>query len=261
MHLVMDIRNAQVHSGVYDDEGNRLCSWRMKTDTRQTADMYGMWIGQQLHSFGIEPEQLEGALLCSVVPEVEGALEDAVSDHLHLPVLFVGPGIRTGINILYDNPREVGADRITNALAGREQFGSPLIIVDFETAITYGYVNEQGQFAGGAITPGMDLAMEALSTKASRLPRIDPRRSEPDVIGRSTAEALHAGWRYGIISQVEGMIHRIRRRSGSQVKAVASGEHADWMTREIPQLEEAAPFLTLDGLHLLFEKNRTAFPS
>ncbi|NJP39333.1 type III pantothenate kinase [Alkalicoccus luteus] len=257
MNIVADAGNTVITVGIFEQE-DLLASWEWKTDRGRTADEYGVMLHQMMSFYSIPSDEIEGALICSVVPDMDSLLQQMLEQYVQVPVHFVGPGVKTGLNILYENPREVGADRITNAVAGKALYGAPLIIVDFGTAVTFCYLDEEGRYLGGAIMPGLDLAMEALAEKASRLPKVRAEAS-PRVIGRSTAEALQSGYRYGGLGAVEGIISRIRRESGTNAAVVAAGPPADWAAAESRLIDQADPLLTLKGLQFIYEKNSGLF--
>lgn len=257
MNLVIDIGNTKTAFGVYEEK-ELISHWTMKTDETRTADEYALFLHHMMEFYHLKAEDCEGAMICSVVPQADSLVIEVMEDYLRIPAHFVGPGVKTGLNILYENPREVGADRITNAVAGKEIYGVPLIIIDFGTATTYCYLDEKGCYLGGAITPGMDIAMEALAAKASKLPRVETNKAGR-VIGRSTAEALQAGAHYGQLSEVEGMIRRMRREGGAHAKVIAAGPAGARIAEESEFIEEAHTFLTLDGLQLIYLKNKDLF--
>lgn len=257
MNLVIDAGNGKTAFGVFEDD-SLVSHWTIKTDADRTADEYALLLYQMLDMHGISAEDCRGAMVSSVVPHADLLLSEVLQEHFRMPVHFVGPGVKTGLNILYENPREVGADRITNAVAGKEKYGGPLIIIDFGTATTYCYIDEKNRYLGGAITPGMDLAAEALAARASKLPRVETRRAGR-VIGRSTVEALQSGFCYGFVSEVEGMIRRIQKEAGQKAAVAATGPAAEWMAGETPLIQKADPFLTLEGLQLIFKKNSELF--
>lgn len=257
MNLVINAGNSNTSFGVFEEE-TLLSHWKVKTDSKRTADEYALLLYQMMDMHGISPEECRGAMVCSVVPEADSFLSEALKEHFHLPIQFVGPGVKTGLNILYENPREVGADRITNAVAGKEKYGGPLIIIDFGTATTYCYIDEKNRYLGGAISPGMELAAEALAQKASKLPRVETRRASR-VIGRSTVEALQSGFRYGFVSEVEGMIRRIQKEAGQKAAVAATGPAAEWIVEETSLIQSTDPYLTLEGLQIIYNKNNELF--
>lgn len=257
MHLAIDIGNTKTAFGVYENE-LLLSHWTMKTDITKTADEYALFLHQMLEFYGVAAENCEGAMICSVVPQADGLVSQVLAEHFRIPFSFVGPGVKTGLNILYENPREVGADRITNAVAGKAIYGAPLLIIDFGTATTYCFIDKDGRYLGGAITPGMDIAMAALTNRASKLPQVETNKAGR-IIGRSTTEALQAGYHYGFLSEVEGMIRRIHQESGLKAKVVATGSAAAWMHQESDLVQEVHEFLTLEGLHQIYLKNTELF--
>jgi type III pantothenate kinase len=183
------------------------------------------------------------------------ALERMCKKYFGIKPLIVGPGIKTGLNIKYENPREVGADRIVNAVAGIQEYGSPLIIVDFGTATTYCYINEDKQYMGGAIAPGINISTEALYSKAAKLPRIEISRPE-GIIGKNTVSAMQAGILYGYVGQVEGIVNRIKEQSNLEPTVIATGGLATLIANESTVIDVVEPFLTLKGLQLIYKRNR-----
>ncbi|WP_181186276.1 type III pantothenate kinase [Alkalicoccus urumqiensis] len=251
MKLVLDIGNKTIHAGVYEAE-ELLYEFSLKMDRHRPGDEYALLFEQMLERGGISVSDLTGAMACSVVSGAETLFAEVLEDHLQLSAAFVGPGVKTGLQILYDNPRDAGADRITNACAAKKLYGYPVIVCDIGTAVTFCYINELGQYSGGAILPGMEEAMETLAEKASRLPQVElvrPRR----VIGRSTVEALQSGAHFGLLAQVEGMIHRIRREAGTEAPVVLTGMNAEAVARESRLIDYVRPHLTLEGLSLIYD--------
>jgi type III pantothenate kinase len=194
-------------------------------------------------------------IISSVVPPIMFALERMCKKYFGIKPLVVGPGIKTGLDIKYENPREVGADRIVNAVAGIHEFGSPLIIVDFGTATTYCYINEDKQYMGGAIAPGINISTEALYSKAAKLPRIEISRPE-GVIGKNTVSAMQSGILYGYVGQVEGIVARIKEQSKIEPLVIATGGLAPLIANESTAIDIVEPFLTLKGLQLIYKRNR-----
>jgi type III pantothenate kinase len=200
-------------------------------------------------------DQFDGIIISSVVPPIMFALERMCKKYFGIKPLIVGPGIKTGLNIKYENPREVGADRIVNAVAGIQEYGSPLIIVDFGTATTYCYINEDKQYMGGAIAPGINISTEALYSKAAKLPRIEISRPE-GIIGKNTVSAMQAGILYGYVGQVEGIVNRIKAQSNLEPTVIATGGLATLIANESTVIDVVEPFLTLKGLQLIYKRNR-----
>jgi type III pantothenate kinase len=253
MIFVLDVGNTNTVLGVYEGE-NLKYHWRIETSRSKTADEYGLIIKSLLEFEGLLFSDIKGVIISSVVPPIMFALERMCTRYFKLNPLVVGPGIKTGLNIKYDNPKEVGADRIVNAVAGINYYGSPLIIVDFGTATTYCYINEEKQYMGGAIAPGITISTEALYTRAAKLPRIEITRPD-DIIGKNTVSAMQAGILYGYVGQVEGIVTRMKAQSRKVPKVIATGGLASLISKESNVIDEVDPFLTLKGLHLLYCRN------
>ncbi|MBM7622310.1 type III pantothenate kinase [Bacillus tianshenii] len=249
----MDVGNTNTVIGVYEGEELKH-HWRVETSRNKTEDEFGMIIKSLLEHVGLSFKDFEGIIISSVVPPIMFSLERMCQKYFHLKPLVVGPGIKTGLNIKYENPREVGADRIVNAVAGIHLYGSPLIIVDFGTATTYCYINEDKQYMGGAIAPGISISTEALYSRASKLPRIEIARPE-GVIGKNTVSAMQAGILFGYVGQVEGIVERMKRQSPIPPKVIATGGLASLIGNESDVIDIVDPFLTLKGLHLIYTKN------
>ena len=253
MIFVLDIGNTNTVIGVYKGEELQH-HWRIETSRNKTEDEYGMVIKALLGHVGLSFKDFEGIIVSSVVPPIMFSLERMCLKYFNLKPLVVGPGIKTGLNIKYENPREVGADRIVNAVAAIHLYGSPLIIVDFGTATTYCYVNDNKQYMGGAIAPGITISTEALYSRAAKLPRIEIAR--PDgIIGKNTVSAMQAGILYGYVGQVEGIVARMKRESEVEPKVIATGGLATLISKESDVIDHVDPFLTLKGLQLIYEKN------
>lgn len=254
MIFVLDVGNTNTVLGVYDEDILKY-HWRIETSRNKTEDEYGMVIKSLLQHEGLSFDQFDGIIISSVVPPIMFALERMCKKYFGIKPLIVGPGIKTGLNIKYENPREVGADRIVNAVAGIQEYGSPLIIVDFGTATTYCYINEDKQYMGGAIAPGINISTEALYSKAAKLPRIEINR--PDgIIGKNTVSAMQSGILYGYVGQVEGIVNRIKAQSNLEPTVIATGGLATLIANESTVIDVVEPFLTLKGLQLIYKRNR-----
>ncbi|CAH0306133.1 Type III pantothenate kinase [Peribacillus sp. Bi96] len=254
MIFVLDVGNTNTVLGVYDEDILKY-HWRIETSRHKTEDEYGMVIKSLLQHEGLSFDQFDGIIISSVVPPIMFALERMCKKYFGIKPLIVGPGIKTGLNIKYENPREVGADRIVNAVAGIQEYGSPLIIVDFGTATTYCYINEDKQYMGGAIAPGINISTEALYSKAAKLPRIEISRPE-GIIGKNTVSAMQAGILYGYVGQVEGIVNRIKEQSNLEPTVIATGGLATLIANESTVIDVVEPFLTLKGLQLIYKRNR-----
>ncbi|MDO7485586.1 type III pantothenate kinase [Peribacillus sp. NPDC096622] len=254
MIFVLDVGNTNTVLGVYDEDILKY-HWRIETSRHKTEDEYGMVIKSLLQHEGLSFDQFDGIIISSVVPPIMFALERMCKKYFGIKPLIVGPGIKTGLNIKYENPREVGADRIVNAVAGIQEYGSPLIIVDFGTATTYCYINEDKQYMGGAIAPGINISTEALYSKAAKLPRIEISRPE-GIIGKNTVSAMQAGILYGYVGQVEGIVNRIKAQSNLEPTVIATGGLATLIANESTVIDVVEPFLTLKGLQLIYKRNR-----
>ena len=254
MILVLDTGNTNIVLGVYHSD-ELIHHWRMETDRYKTEDEYGMQVKALFNHAGIDFSQIHGIIISSVVPSIMFSLERMCQKYFGLKPLIVGPGVKTGLNIKYENPREVGADRIVNAVAAIEEYGPPLIIVDFGTATTYCYINEKGEYMGGAIAPGIGISTEALFTKASKLPRIEFTKPE-NVVGKNTVSAMQAGIVYGYVGQVEGIVSRMKAQSKEQPTVIATGGMANLIASESTAIDKIDPYLTLKGLHIIYERNQ-----
>lgn len=254
MIFVLDVGNTNTVLGVYDEDILKY-HWRIETNRHKTEDEYGMIIKSLLQHESLTFDQFDGIIISSVVPPIMFALERMCKKYFGIKPLIVGPGIKTGLNIKYENPREVGADRIVNAVAGIQEYGSPLIIVDFGTATTYCYINEDKKYMGGAIAPGINISTEALYSKAAKLPRIEISRPE-GIIGKNTVSAMQAGILYGYVGQVEGIVNRIKAQSNLEPTVIATGGLATLIANESTVIDVVEPFLTLKGLQLIYKRNR-----
>lgn len=240
--------------GVYDNNVLKY-HWRIETNRNKTEDEYGMVIRNLFKHEGLEFSAITGIIISSVVPPIMLALERMCSKYFNIKPLVVGPGIKTGLDIKYENPREVGADRIVNAVAAIHEYGAPLIIVDFGTATTYCYVNEHKQYMGGAIAPGIYISTEALYSKAAKLPRIEIARPDGGVIGKNTISSMQAGILYGYVGMVEGIVKRMKEQSKERPMVIATGGLSGLISSESNMIDIVDPFLTLKGLKLIYKRN------
>jgi type III pantothenate kinase len=254
MILVLDTGNTNIVLGVYDGDDLKY-HWRIETDRHKTEDEYGMQIKALFTHAGLAFDQINGIIISSVVPPIMFSLETMCKKYFNITPLVVGPGIKTGLNIKYENPREVGADRIVNAVAAIHEYGSPLVIVDFGTATTYCYVNEKGEYMGGAIAPGIGISTEALFTRASKLPRIEIAKPE-QVLGKNTVAAMQAGIVFGYVGQVEGIVNRMKAQSKKKPTVIATGGLSKLIASETDVIDVVDDFLTLKGLQLIYKRNQ-----
>lgn len=254
MLLVIDVGNSNIVLGVYDGKV-LLHSWRLSTDKSRTSDEYAVLLHSLFAQEGIIFSSVKASIISSVVPPLTGVMEAISHDFFNLTPFVVGPGIKTGMIIHYDNPREVGADRIVNAVAGYEKHKCPLVIVDFGTATTFDYVNAKGEYCGGAIAPGLAISVEALFQRASKLPRIDIIKP-PHIIAKNTVNSMQAGIFFGYVGLVDGIVERIRLESNEAFRVIATGGLANLIAPESKTIEEVDDNLTLEGLRILYERNR-----
>lgn len=253
MILVLDVGNSNVVVGVYQDK-QLLNHWRIRTDRLRTADEYGIIIMGLFSHANIDPREVKGSIISSVVPPLVGELEFMIEKYFKNKAMLIGPGIKTGLAIKYENPREVGADRVVNAVAALEKYGGPLIIVDFGTATTFCVVSEHHEYLGGAIAPGIGISMEALFQRTAKLPRVELEKPK-SVIGKNTVVSIQSGVLYGFVGQVDGIIKRIKEELPWDFKIIATGGIADLIGRESEYIQTVDPLLTLDGLRIIYEKN------
>ena len=255
MLLVMDVGNTNTVLGVYD--GPRLLAhWRLTTVRDRTVDEYGILARNLLSLASIDAAAIDAIIIASVVPPLYGVLEGMALSYFRLRPLFVEPGVKTGMPILYDNPQEVGADRIVNGVAAYERVKGAVIVVDFGTATTFDAITAKGEYLGGAIAPGLAIAAEALFQRAARLPRVDIRKPAK-VVGRNTIHSLQSGLFYGYIGLVGGILARMRAEVGEPVRTIGTGGLSVPLHEELAGLlDEVDPDLTLEGLRILHERNR-----
>ncbi len=245
MLLAVDVGNTQTVYGLYD--GPELTeSWRVATESQRTGDELGALVGRF-----IELDRVDGICLSSTVPALVREYEIFAERWAKAPLLVLGPGVRTGIAIRYDDPREVGPDRIANAVAGKERYGAPCIVVDFGTSTNFDVVSAAGEYVGGVLAPGIEISMEALFARAARLVKVD-FVEPPTVIGKTTATALQSGVVYGFAGQVDGIVARIRAELGADAPVIATGGLAGLIAPHSKTISKVDPWLTLEGLRLVW---------
>ncbi|WP_314620642.1 type III pantothenate kinase [uncultured Selenomonas sp.] len=254
MLLVFDIGNSNIVMGTY--EGKKLLRhWRISTDRQKTGDEYGMLINSLFAYQNIRMEQVEAIIISSVVPPLMVPMIKMCERYFHIHPLVVGPGIKTGFRISYENPREIGADRIVNVAGAFEQYGGPLIVIDIGTATTFDVVAPNGDFQGGVIAPGLSSSADALFQRAAKLPRIE-LVTPKHIISRNTVSGMQAGIIYGYVGQIDEIVRRMKKEMGyDEIRVIATGGYARMISRESKTIDKIDHFLTLTGLRVLYERN------
>jgi type III pantothenate kinase len=260
MLLVLDVGNTNTVLGVFDissRESPRLIAhWRVSTTKTQTVDEYGVLFRNLFAMNGLEFTAVKGTVISSVVPPLDSILREVCERYFQSQPLFVEPGIKTGMPVHYDNPAEVGADRIVNSVAAFEKYGGPCIIVDFGTATTFDVVSKKGEYLGGVITPGIGISADALFARTARLPRVDVRKP-PRVLATNTVNSVQSGLYYGYLGLIDGIVERLLAELGENVKVVATGGLAALMGEGSKYIEKVDDLLTLEGLRIIYERNQT----
>lgn len=255
MIMVMDVGNTNIVLGVYS-HNKLVTNWRLGSDRNRTEDEFGILILDLFRYSKVSIRDIKGIIISSVVPNMMASLEQMCRKYFNIDPLVVGPGVKTGMNIRYENPKEVGADRIVNAIAAYELYGGPAIIIDFGTATTYCVVSEDGEYLGGCIAPGVRISTEALFQHAAKLPRIDLIKP-PQVIGKNTVVSMQAGIVYGYVGQIEYIVGRIKKElNAPDAKVIATGGLAKMIAQESETVDEINDMLTLEGLKIIYERNR-----
>ena len=233
-----------------------MADWRIRTERDITVDELGMLFMNLFQAQGVDFTSVDHVIISCVVPPMLSTLENLAEKYLRTQALFVGPGIKTGMPIYYDNPKEVGADRIVNAVAAYEMFHKALIVVDFGTATTFDYISPHGEYMGGAIAPGLIISSEALFQKASKLPRVEIFAKPKKVVAKDTISSMNSGLVFGYVSLVDGLVKRIKAEVGGNPLVLATGGPAGIIAAESDTIDEVLPDLTLDGLKIIFDRNR-----
>ncbi len=255
MLIAVDVGNTHTVIGIY--EGEQLTHhWRIATNHERTTDEHGALLSTLFAGEGLEvPPKPDGVAIACVVPPLNQVMEQLTRRYFKCEPLMVGPGIRTGMPLLYENPKEIGADRIVNAIAAYDRYRCACIVVDFGTATTFDYITGRGEYVGGAIVPGLGISLDALIAHAAKLHRVELVRPR-EVVGRTTVTAIQSGLIYGYTSLVDGLVNRIRKERGEKVRVIATGGLAELIAPESETLEDVDEFLTLKGLRLIFDRNR-----
>jgi type III pantothenate kinase len=255
MLFCIDIGNTNVVLGVTDKE-RILHHWRIRTEKEVTPDELGILVGNLFQSVGLSFNDIKDTIVSCVVPPLLNTIEEFSRRYFNIKPMIVGPGLKTGMPIHYDNPKEVGADRIVNAVGAYEKYRSALVVVDFGTATTFDYIGPGGAYIGGAIAPGVLISCEALFQKASKLPRVEIFVRPKSVIARDTISSMNVGIIYGYAGLVDGIVNRIRKESGEELTVVATGGLAPLICDVSTTIDHVEEFLTLQGLMVIFKKNQ-----
>ena len=257
MLLVIDVGNTHIVFGGF--EGKKLIyDWRISSDKEKTSDEYGLLFDQIFQYNGIDRSEVSDIIISSVVPTLMHTLPAMSQRYFNIDPVVIGPGVKTGMNIKYDNPKEVGADRIVNAVAAYERYGGPVIIVDFGTANTFCFVNKEGEYLGGVIAPGIKISSEALFLRTAKLPKVEILKPER-VIGKNTVESIQSGLVYGYIGMVDSIIERMieeMKLKREEVKIVSTGGFSTIIGNESKYIQYSDKFLTLEGLRIIYERNK-----
>lgn len=257
MLLVIDVGNTNIVLGVYEED-KLLYDWRIATDKDRTSDEYGLLFEQIFKYNGLSTKDVKNIIISSVVPPLMHTLPAMSIKYFNIKPIVVGPGVKTGMNIKYDNPREVGADRIVNAVAAYEKYGGPLIIVDFGTAITFCAVSKEGEYLGGAITPGIKISSEALFLRTAKLPKVEIAKPK-NVIAKNTINSIQSGVVYGYIGMVDYIIEKMieeLKEGDEEIKVVATGGFSNLIAAESKYIKKIDKLLTLEGLRIIFNRNK-----
>jgi len=254
MLLVIDVGNSNTVLGIYRDDKLQK-DWRVGTDKNRTVDEYAMLINNLFNLSGLSFADLDDVIVSCVVPPMLNTLERLCKQYFQLDAYVVGPGIKTGMPIQYDNPKEVGADRIVNAVAAYDKCKCSLIVVDFGTATTFDVISADGAYQGGAIAPGVGISADALFARASKLPRVEFSRP-PQIVAKNTVNSMQSGIFFGYVGLVEGIVGRMQKELPSRARVIATGGLAGPIAEATEAIDQVEPFLTLEGLRILYQRNR-----
>ena len=256
MLLAVDIGNTNIALGVFDGK-NIIQHWKIRSEREKTSDEYEIILLNLLSLAGLEVESINSVIISSVVPPLTPVFESMSQDLLKVKPLVVGPGLKTGMSILYENPQEVGADRVVASVAAYEKYGGPAIVVDFGTATTFDAISKNGEYLGGAIAPGIQIAAEALYLKTAKLPRIEIKKPK-NAVGRTTVTSMQSGLYFGYIGLISNIIKEISKELGEGISIVATGSFASQIYPDIEAIEYLEPFLVLEGLRIIHDRNKAA---